>query len=444
MNAQPRAPRSETWSPRGVAAVLTRHSRRIAWMLAGLVAVGGAGYAAELGQRVRYLDERVYLQLATYLVHGHGYTADGLTPTAYRPPGYPFMLALIDFAHGGIFAMRMLNFVALAASVLLVHRLALRIARPAVAVLAAVVTAVYPLFIYAAGTLYPQTVAGFLLLASLAVMLRATDPDVATRRRWQLALFAGLLLGILTETVPTFGPTAVALCALPLLRRTPAKKALAGVAVLAFAALPVAWCVRNAVEMHALIPVSTNNGVNILLGNSEHANAFGGRVVDISQYEDPAHAEGLGEVALDHRFTSDALTWIRQHPGRASVLYVEKLASNFTYSSPLATEDRNSTGKDLLSAVSYYPILLLAVVRILLWRRAPLSRLERGIFWLIVGNVCLLAVFYTRLRFRIPLDTLTIVLAAGGVEQLTRQWSKRGARRTGGRANLMADLSVTE
>lgn len=425
-------------------AFVTRRSNRITWLLAGAVIVIGAGYSAYLGGRIRYLDERVYVQLARYLVHGHGYTADGSTPTAYRPPGYGFILAGVDLVHGGVFTMRMLNFFALAATVLLVYRLALRFTSPAVAVLAAAATAFYPLFIYTAGTLYPQVLAGFLVIAALFLMLRATDPDQTTRKRWQLAIAAGLVLGILTEAVPTFGPTAVVLCAIPVLRRVNRRWLVASVTLAAFAVLPVAWCVRNAVEMHAFIPVSTNNGVNLLLGNSEHANAFGGRVVDISQYEDPAHAEGLGEVALDDRFTSDSVQWMKHNPGRTVTLYFEKYASNFTYSSPLATANRSSTANDLLVAFSYYPILALALFRLALWRRRPLTRLEKGVALLIFGNVALLAVFYTRLRFRIPLDTLTIVLAAGGAYQLAALWRATRSARTPVAPSLVSTAQIAD
>jgi 4-amino-4-deoxy-L-arabinose transferase-like glycosyltransferase len=404
-----------------------RRSRNTAWALAALVLVIGGAYATYLGGQVRYLDERVYLQLAHYLVHGHGYTADGTTPTAYRPPGYPFLLAGVELAHGGIFVMRMLNFAALAGSVLFAHRLVLRIASPGIAAAAAAVVAIYPLFIYAAGALYPQITATFLLLAALELVQRAGDSQVSFRARMRLAVITGLILGVLTEDVPTFGVTAVAMCAWLLFRKLAGARSVAGLAFAAFAILPGLWCVRNAVEMHAFVPVSTNNGVNLLLGNSVHANAFGGRLVDIRQYEDPAHAQHLGEVALDHRFTSEAWAWVRDNPARAGWLYVEKVASNFSYSSPLATQGADSSGKKLLAAVSYYPILLLALARLLLWRRRPLLPLEKGIAGLIAANVLLLAVFYTRVRFRIPLDALTIALAASGLSRILSVWRDKKA-----------------
>jgi hypothetical protein len=42
-----------------------------------------------------------------------------------------------------------------------------------------------------------------------------------------------------------------------------------------------------------------------------------------------------------------------------------------------------------------------------------------------VLNLLLLAVFFTRLRFRVPLDGLTILLAASAVVHLLRRWSSR-------------------
>lgn len=78
-----------------------------------------------------------------------------------------------------------------------------------------------------------------------------------------------------------------------------------------------------------------------------------------------------------------------------------------------------------MSALSYYPILALAVVRLLLYRRFPLHGLEKLSATLIVVNVALLAVFFTRLRLRVPLDGLTILLAAAGIGCLVRLWRAR-------------------
>ena len=232
-----------------------------------------------------------------------------------------------------------------------------------------------------------------------------------------MAILAGLVGGLLTLTVPTFGVTAVGLVGWLVWRQRAASRRISwrtvAVLVVALVALPAIWCGRNAVALHAFVPVSTNDGVNLILGNSPNATADSGTNADISVYEH--QAAHLGEVQADHYYTDQALTWIGQHPGQAAALYAEKVANNFSYADNLATSSQGSTAQNLLSAVSYYPILLLALLRLLLYRRWPLRPTEKLLAITIVVNVLLLAVFFTRLRFRVPLDGLTIILAASTV-----------------------------
>jgi hypothetical protein len=94
------------------------------------------------------------------------------------------------------------------------------------------------------------------------------------------------------------------------------------------------------------------------------------------------------------------------------------VANNFSYTDDLVTTAQHSSAQDLISGLSYYPILLLALVRIALFRRFPLHPTEKMLITVIGINVLLLAVFFTRLRFRVPLDGLTIVLAASTVTHL--------------------------
>ena len=92
--------------------------------------------------------------------------------------------------------------------------------------------------------------------------------------------------------------------------------------------------------------------------------------------------------------------------------------NNFSYSDDLATASQGSLLQDVVAAVSYYPILLLALVRLALYRRWRLTPTEKLVAWTIVVNVLLLAVFFTRIRFRVPLDALTVVLAASTITHL--------------------------
>jgi 4-amino-4-deoxy-L-arabinose transferase-like glycosyltransferase len=253
--------------------------------------------------------------------------------------------------------------------------------------------------------------------------MRALPADgVSGRRRLLMAVVAGLVGGLLTLTVPTFGLTAVGLILWLMWRQWATRRRIAWRAVAVFivatAVLPLAWSARNEAQLHAFVPVSTNQGVNLLLGNSPHATVDSGTNTDIAGYEATAVQRQFGEVTLDRFYSEQALIWIKHNPGHAAVLYAEKVANNFSYTDSLATSAQHSSAQDLISGLSYYPILLLALLRIALFRRFPLHPTEKLLIGVIAVNVLLLAVFFTRLRFRVPLDGLTIVLAASTVTHL--------------------------
>jgi 4-amino-4-deoxy-L-arabinose transferase-like glycosyltransferase len=389
---------------------LNARSARIALAAVGLSLLLAGGYSIMLGSELRYSDEHVYLELTQSLADGRGY-AFGSDATAYRPPGYPFLLLPLHLISGGsVFALRMLGVLCLTAAVWFAYLLARRIS-PVAGALVAVVTAAYPLFVYTATALYPQIPALLLLLVMFEFGLRARD-------RWVWAIGAGLAGGLLAITVPTFAPTLVLLAIFMGWR---ARKAIA-VLVVAAAILPGLWVIRNAVVMGAFIPVSTNNGVNMLMGNNPGATGNSGTSVNLSAYEQRAKDQKFDEVGIDNFYRAEAMEWITSNPAQAAGLYVAKVANNFAYSDTLKTEGRGAS--DLLAALSYYPILALALLRVMISKRFPLCRVDKLCLWAIVLNVLLLAVFFTRIRFRVPLDALTIVLAASAV---VTWWDRRRA-----------------
>lgn len=402
-----------------------RRAARIATVVGAGYAVAGIGYAIALGDRLRYFDEQVYVGLAADLVAGHGYTLDHVHPTAYRPPGYPFLLAGVDALGGGIVAMRLLGVAALVGLVWLAYRFGVLVHGRVAGALAATATGCYPLLVFTAGTLYPQVHAAFLLLLGLYLALRGTAPDNHARR-WRYLVGAGVSFGLLILAVPTFGPSVLAVAGWLAWRHRRAAVRPVAVLLLVTAVLPAAWAVRNAATLHAFVPVSTNNGVNLLLGNSEHATAGGGRVVDISAYEAQARDRGLSEVEQDAFYREQATAWIRAHPADAAVLYAGKVVNNFNYRNELATSGQNSAARDLVSALSFYPLLLLFALRLVPGRRRPMTSLERLLICVVLGNVLLLAVFYTRLRFRVPLDAVMIISSAAALAELMSRVSGQG------------------
>ena len=135
----------------------------------------------------------------------------------------------------------------------------------------------------------------------------------------------------------------------------------------------------------------------------------------------------LDEFERDRYYRDAAFDWVGDHPGAAATLYVRKVANYFNFRNDLYVDEEASPLKDLVSALSYLPLLALLAVRLAVVRRFPLSRLEALIVALYLSNALFLALFFTRVRFRLPLDLLLIaglcVFAARALPEWRRQRS---------------------
>ena len=104
-------------------------------LIGSLVFVGVAGlaYCAHLGSQARFADEADYLRLSQTSPTPARYALDGVNSTAFRPPGYPYLLAIVRQLTDSIFVLRSLNVIFLAVAVWATWWLARRIGGPGAA-----------------------------------------------------------------------------------------------------------------------------------------------------------------------------------------------------------------------------------------------------------------------------------------------------------------------
>jgi hypothetical protein len=376
----------------------------------------GLVYSLYLGNQVRYWDEREYWDLAQRLVSLHEFGFEG--QRAFRPPFYPAFLSFFVAAGLPLWVARFANFAFLAGTMVLLFRAVSRFTRPAAGLTAAGWVFAYPVLIYAAGTLYPQTLAGFLLSAVVEAVT-----DESSKRA---PLRAGIAYGMLILTVPTFAPLLAVLLGWMLWRTGRAALPRAA-CIIGLAALPVvAWGVRNSLVLGHWVLLSTNSGLNLLVGNSPNTTADSGVNVDLSYLPLPP---GLDEVEASRYYQAASLRWIREHPGQAFALYWAKLAHYFAVSDQLATAAEASAAKRLALGVTYAPLLAVLAGRCVWFRRFRWSSLDALLVVLYLTNGCLAAVFFTRVRFRIPFDLLLIALLAGTLAQLASLIQPKGPAR---------------
>lgn len=381
--------------------------------LLGLAAsFGAAGVAALSDSSSSFYDEHDYVTLGTNIADGIGYSLDGQSATAFRPPGFPAVLSIVALVQPHLSSLRIANALLAGVVVVLGAALVRTLAGSLEAVIAAVLLTASPIALYTATKVYPQTFAAVLLLTAVIAVLRVERSE-QSRARYGWAVLAGVSLSALTLTVPNHGITIVVAAAWLLWRlRARVVPVLAVLAVVV--ALPIgAWALRNYATFDAVVPVSSNGGLNLLLGNTDGAGAGTGTMVDISEHQAEAHRRGYDEVETDDYYRDQAVEWITDDPVRAARLYSAKVLNTFAVEQELATADQQpSTATTVLVAVTYLPVLLLFLVRPALTRIAPWRRGEMlviGIFW---ANVFATALAFTRIRFRVPLDPLMVAIVA--------------------------------
>jgi len=380
-------------------------SWRLFLVLLLVAATLATGLAWQSGAELRYPDEIDYYGHAVRLKDGLGFVLPDGQPTAYRPPGYPYVMSALLHIWQSPLAAKLLNVVVLLGAVLMMRKLVAADA-PQAAWLPPLMVCAYPVILYTSSTLYPQIVCMGLLLLIVWGLLRAGAALVPM-------VWCGLLYGVLMLIAPSFQLLAPIFAIFLYFYGGQARvrNLLAVVVFGGCSAIAIApWMVRNYQTFHAVVPLATNGGINLLLGNSEHTRANSGVNVDLTAYAD--QAKSMSEVEQNKFYTRSAVAWATAHPAQAAALYVQKVLNYFNYRAELATQQSNAWAKDLLMAATYFPLLAVAVWRLLKARAIPLSRTEKFILMLYLGNALVSAVFFTRIRFRVPFDGLLLVFVA--------------------------------
>lgn len=293
-------------------------------------------------------DARGYARAALDLASGLGYRAGDL-PTAYYPVGYAATLSAFHRTFGPEpVVARMANVCLSVFTLLGVFSVARSVTRSTLAALLALLLfALYPADIAYTSLTLSQPAFNAVALAGVALCLwlrpaggtnhiaavlgdpKPQDDDAQAGANPWAVLGGAALLGwaTLTRSQGAALPLLVALlwC---IDRKRPQRRA-AALLMLVFVCTLAPWTIRNAYQLHAFVPVSTNGGINLYIGNNPGAR---GRYRYNKKLEAPL-IEGLSgprrggpnEVIVDRRAAALAWNWASQHPSAAIALFPPKL-----------------------------------------------------------------------------------------------------------------------
>jgi 4-amino-4-deoxy-L-arabinose transferase-like glycosyltransferase len=214
-------------------------------------------------------DPDGYRAVAENLVR-HGTFGSRQSPTAYRPPLYPCVLAAcVSLGPASRVAIGLLHLALGLGTVWLTYRLGQSCGLGRWAGLAAVLVACDPILLAQSTLVMTETLATFLAVAALECLAMTSERHSA---RW--AIVAGGVVGLCVLCRPTFLPWAIvvpfALLAVGQRSSLPKHRAfvLAAVFAAALVAVVAPWAIRNQFQFGRPIVTTTHGGYTLLLANN--------------------------------------------------------------------------------------------------------------------------------------------------------------------------------
>jgi 4-amino-4-deoxy-L-arabinose transferase-like glycosyltransferase len=363
---------------------------------------------------------------ARALVQGQGYVHLNGAPTAFWPPGYPLLLAVAYKVFGeGAATGQLLNAVLGTATVGLVYLIGRRTVGDRAALVAAGIVAAFPSLIFFTAVTLSETTFTFLVLLSVYLLLRETDPERtdAGGRNLRLLFIAGLVIGY--ASLVRGQALLLPLVLVPFwLRSGFARPAITDklVALALGIGLVVApWTIRNAAEMGAPVLISTNAGVDFWIGHHEGATGRGQMADDLFAGH-PELDTVEREVEVNAEGFHQGLSYALSHPGQELALPPKKLFWLYSHDAEALLWNEGHGGQPFLSGAEeflllglsngYYYIVMgffvLGAARWFSWREPGRVLLISLVAYWTLAHV----VFFGDPRFHAPIMPIVALLAA--------------------------------
>jgi len=380
-------------------------------------------------------DPFVYRSYGIAIASGAGYESLAGDPTAYYPPGYPYLLGAIYRLAAGLgvegfptWPVGIVQSLWWGVAIVAVGGTATAIWGRRAGLAAAVVLALWPnLIAYSAAILSESAfvAAAATAMWGLTVVVRRADEGL----RWGWATVAAGGTALATAIRPQFLAVVGVALVVWALWRVPARVAAGtvGVILAALAAVFVPWTIRNQVQLGAVVPVSTNTGDNLCIG--VYPGARGGFAIAEPCQSGVTWYDGLeGELTQDRFGRSAALRFLREDPVGWVALIPRKLF--YTYLSdddgldaveaygadPLGTPWVR-TAFDVVANAAYALIAVLAVVGLVVAARGSRREGDASRAALVAATLASLlvpVVFFGDPRFKVSAAPMVAALAGLG------------------------------
>jgi len=386
---------------------LKEKSNCIIYLLIVLLLICGVAYSLMINDTIIFPDEREYLSIANNLLTTGIYSIDGELPTAKRPPGYPLILYILMQCGASLPIYRIFNFLLLAYILFITNKLLVNKENKIAGLLAALLISLYPIYFFIAGTILSQT-SGLALFVTVIYLISREQSSL-------LSFFTGgILYGCLVLTVPLFLLNLPIVSLAPLLLRSREWPKEIAVFLLSSFLIMGVWTTRNYFIFDHFVPLTTNSGLNFLLGNHEksHPTSY----IDVYNYINSDKflykMRGLNEVEKDIFYRNEAWKWVNKNKNAALKLYLLKVINYFNYKDTIATENKAFIFRDILMFIFYIPLLMVFIIRFIMISHYNINRFEMYLMLVYLSNAFFMAIFHIRIRWRSQYDILLICIVA--------------------------------
>lgn len=364
-------------------------------------------FVLSIQNKFYFSDSLIYEDCAIRILEGKGFG------NYERAPLYPLWMSLVYLLAGGknIVLLRILESAIGSLLCVIVFYLGQSIFERHVGVIAAILSSIYPLFVFLPGLNYPTLLSTFFV--SLGVYLTV---QVSLHNRIYLGILTWAVFGLSTLAVAPTATLSLAAAIWILFFSSLRKKyrILHGCIMPIFFLLSMApWTIRHYVYYQKLIPIRYDASKKMLSFDKEEINnnnvSIDAKEKMMSIYHNPS-------AFLKH-FGRNSLGFFRLYPSKTLTsanpnynLNVYKRDKRITKENPFSVANFSR----IISALTFGPILLFTIIG-LIFPGGHLRKLLLLVF-LIFTLAFTYAFFYGKFRYRIPIEPLMIIISSHGIK----------------------------
>ncbi len=375
-------------------------------------------------------DDWEYGEIASNIVNGHGFSrisdpGGKLEITSSHAPAYPLFLAIFYSIGSTPFIFLLIKLTQLLLSVITIiflYKLAKSYFDAKTGLICAFILAIYPPYIYSSLKITPSIL--FLSLFIISIYLFFTKKHILTNI---LAAFF-FAIAVLSDPIG-FTLLPVYLLIIIFTKREPIFNQV--VFFLAIIILIAPWTIRNFFIHRRLIPVTTQFGINLWIGNNPSATGTDyyrvDNRVDRQYIFLPQTLSRRSRIALDNMteiersdfFLSQSLNYIKDNPIAFIGLTARKTLYYWWFPPAKFSGSRDSVSYRIIYMLCYCPLLILGLIGMVL----ALFRRRLAMVYILLIIILISGIYIIThvglARYRLPVETLLILPAGYALQRIT-------------------------